>query len=70
MAKKTKKKINFRFAQMDPILFNVVLVLLCFGLIMCFSASAPSAQFQQGDSYYFLKKRCLRLRTYVQRRTF
>ncbi len=59
MAKKTKKKINFRFAQMDPILFNVVLVLLCFGLIMCFSASAPSAQFQQGDSYYFLKKQLI-----------
>ena len=60
MAKKpiTKviKKEYMGFAKTDPILFNLVLVLVCFGLIMCFSASAPTAQVQNGDSYYFLKR--------------
>lgn len=46
-------------SKSDPVLFNLVLVLLCFGLIMCFSASAPSAQVQHGDSYYFLRKQLM-----------
>ena len=44
------------FTRTDPVLFNLVLVLVCFGLIMCFSASAPTAQVQNGDSYFFLKR--------------
>ena len=33
--------------------------MLCFGLVMCFSASAPSAEVYHNDSYYFLKKQIL-----------
>lgn len=58
-AKKTITKEYMGFAKTDPILFNLVLVLVCFGLIMCFSASAPTAQVQNGDSYYFLKKQMI-----------
>ena len=50
-----KAKIN-KVAQPDAILFNVILVLLCFGLVMCFSASAPSANQVMGDSYYYFRK--------------
>ena len=42
--------------SMNMLLFNVILILLCFGLIMCFSASAPSGQERYNDSYYFFKK--------------
>lgn len=45
--------------HMDSVLFNVILVLLCYGLIMCFSASAPSAQQNFGNSYYFFRKQLL-----------
>jgi len=51
---KTIKKEYLGFSKTDPFLFNIVLVLVCFGLIMCFSASAPTAQVQNGSSYYFL----------------
>ncbi len=54
--KKSIKKEYMGFSKTDPVLFNIVLVLVCFGLIMCFSASAPTAQVQNGDSYYFLKR--------------
>ena len=54
-AKKSITKEYLGFSKTDPILFNLVLILVCFGLIMCFSASAPTAQVQNGDSYYFLK---------------
>ncbi|MBQ2966501.1 MAG: putative lipid II flippase FtsW [Clostridia bacterium] len=50
---KEKKKNK---GQPDAILFNVILVLLCFGLVMCFSASAPSANQNMGDSYYYFRK--------------
>ncbi len=67
MQEKTKKKKGFGFlnkagegvSKSDPILFNLILVLLCFGLIMCFSASAPSAQTYMGDSYYYLRKQLM-----------
>ena len=45
--------------SMDMILFNTILVLLCFGLIMCFSASAPSGQERFNDSYYFFRKQLI-----------
>ncbi len=64
MAKKKEKKkagINLfkGIENTDTVLFNVILVMLCFGLIMCFSASAPTAEVRQGDSYYFLRKQML-----------
>lgn len=55
-AKGTLKNEYLSFSQSDPVLFNIILVLVCFGLIMCFSASAPTAQVQNGDSYFFLKR--------------
>lgn len=57
--KRAFKKEYMGFTKTDPILFNIVLVLVCFGLIMCFSASAPTAQVQNGDSYYFLKRQMI-----------
>ena len=56
---KSIKKEYMGFAKTDPVLFNLVLILVCFGLIMCFSASAPTAQVQNGDSYYFLKRQMI-----------
>ena len=44
---------------MDMFLFNMVLVLFCFGLIMCFSASAPEGQKLHGDSYHFIRSQFL-----------
>lgn len=44
----------------DMFLFNMVLVLFCFGLIMCFSASAPESQkLYDGDSYHFIRLQLL-----------
>lgn len=57
--KKSVTKEYMGFTKTDPVLFNIVLVLVCFGLIMCFSASAPTAQVQNGDSYYFLKRQII-----------
>lgn len=54
-----KNKYLKSLGESDAILFNTILVMLCFGLIMCFSASAPSAEVYQGDSYFFLKKQIL-----------
>ena len=58
-----KKKVNINLfkgiEKADTTLFNVILVMLCFGLVMCFSASAPSAEVYHNDSYYFLKKQIL-----------
>ncbi len=45
--------------QYDAFLFNIILILLCFGLVMCFSASAPSAKQVMGDSYYYFRKQLL-----------
>ncbi len=57
---KGKGKDKTKMRGMDTVLFNMILVLLCFGLIMCFSASAPAAQQNMnGDSYYFLRKQLI-----------
>lgn len=59
-AVKNKKRIvRSNFGGSDAILFNTILIMLCFGLIMCFSASAPSAEVYQNDSYYFLRKQVM-----------
>lgn len=57
--KKVGKNIFKGIENTDTTLFNVILVMLCFGLIMCFSASAPTAEVRQGDSYYFLRKQMM-----------
>ena len=43
-----------RQLQTDKVLFGTIVVLLLFGLVMVFSASAVTAQQRFGSSYYFL----------------
>lgn len=54
-----KKLITSCYSGCDPILLVVIIVLVCFGIIMCFSASAPSAQANYGDSYHYVKRQIL-----------
>lgn len=53
MASKTSKK------PFDFLLFMTVLILLCLGTIMVFSAGAPHASNNMGDTYYFIKKQLM-----------
>jgi len=55
MAEKTSKK------PFDFLLFMTVLILLCLGSIMVFSAGAPQANNVMGDTYYFIKKQLMYL---------
>ncbi len=48
------KKTNF-----DMPFFLLIVTLLVFGLVMMFSASAPSASYKYGDSYKFLKSQAM-----------
>lgn len=41
---------------MDRALFVIIIILICFGSIMVFSASFADAQARFGDSYFFIKK--------------
>jgi len=53
---------NTRFKYMktmDMGLFTTVLVMIVFGLVMVFSASAPSANAAHGDSYYYLTRQLM-----------
>ena len=50
---KTKKN------SFDGILFATVVILSLFGLVMIFSASAPSAFSYHNDSFYFVKKQLI-----------
>ena len=43
----------------DPILLGAVLLLVGFGLVMVFSASAIAAQDKWGDSFHFLKRQAV-----------
>lgn len=45
----TKNKIDYSF-------MIIVLTLLCYGLIMVFSASSASAHYKYDDAYYFIKR--------------
>ena len=55
-----KKRKRFRVfsvrAGMDLPFFFLVMVLLVIGLVMLFSASYASAEYSQGDSYFFIKR--------------
>ncbi|MBE7028673.1 MAG: putative lipid II flippase FtsW [Ruminococcaceae bacterium] len=46
-------------SSFDGVLFATVVILSLFGLIMIFSASAPSAFVLHGDSFYFVKKQLI-----------
>ncbi len=43
----------------DPILLGAVLLLVGFGLVMVYSASAITAQDKMGDSFHFLKRQAI-----------
>jgi len=45
--------------SMDMFLFNLVLILFGFGIIMCFSASAPEGQKLHNDSYHFIRNQLI-----------
>ena len=48
-------------AGMDMPFFLLIMVILCIGLVMLFSASYANAYYVYGDSYYFIRiRRCLR----------
>lgn len=60
MKSRKKKKNTIKIASVykgcDSAFLTVLIVLITYGIIMCFSASAPSAQSQMGDAYYFVKR--------------
>lgn len=49
-----KKKI--RRGRIDMTLFTILSIMITFGLIMVFSASAPAAFYQHGDQFHFIKR--------------
>ena len=59
MQKKTKKISKFANNQFDFILCITVILLLCLGIIMVLSASAPSALSITGNSYTYVKKQLI-----------
>ena len=46
-------------AGMDMPFFLLIMVILCIGLVMLFSASYANAYYVYGDSYYFIKDQAL-----------
>ncbi len=42
--------------HVDPFMLIITVVLLCFGSIMVFSASYPSALSERGDSFHYIRK--------------
>ena len=63
MAKKKKRKekfkLNFSLHGMDVFFFAIVLALTAYGLVMVYSASAPSAFYVHNDSTHFFKTQAL-----------
>lgn len=57
-AAKRKKKIK-RTGGIDMTLFSILMIMIAFGLIMVFSASSPSAFYQQNDQFYYIKKQLM-----------
>lgn len=54
------KKVNkSKKSGIDMPLFITLLVMLAFGLIMIFSASSPSAYYEVGDKFYYIKRQLL-----------
>jgi len=55
---KRRRKVH-RKGGIDLPLLAVLCVMITFGLIMVFSASSPSAFYQQGDQFYYIKKQIM-----------
>lgn len=53
------EKKRVRKAGIDIPFLTIVFVMLAFGLIMVFSASAPSAFYNEGDKLYYIKRQLL-----------
>lgn len=56
---KTKYPKLFENSPFDLTFFALVMVILCVGLVMMFSASHASAYFNKHDSYYYIKKQAM-----------
>ena len=56
---KLKKQSSKRLAEMDFTFLTLVIVIVCAGLVMVFSASSPRALRLAGDSFHFVKKQLL-----------
>ncbi len=56
MEKKHRKK---AMGGIDIPFLTIMLIMLVFGLIMVFSASAPSAFYKQGDQLYYIKRQLI-----------
>lgn len=56
---KTKLKLKFNWRNIDHIFLMTLLALTAYGLVMVFSASAPSAFYIHKDSMYFFKNQTL-----------
>lgn len=54
-----KQKKRVRKQGVDLPFFVIMLVMLAFGLLMVFSASSPSAFYNEGDKFYYIKKQLL-----------
>lgn len=64
MSFKSKFKLATKISKeeknsLDYSLVVIILMLLCFGLIMVFSASSANAHYQFGDAMYFFKKQLI-----------
>lgn len=57
--KKKKFKLSFSLHGMDVFFLAVVLILTAYGLVMVYSASAPSAFYAHDDSMYFFKSQAI-----------
>lgn len=52
----TNKKLLSNRSGIDKQLFITMLIMIAFGLIMVFSASTPSAFYEQGNKFYYIQK--------------
>ncbi len=57
--KKLKLKLQFNWKNIDHMFLLTVIALTAYGLVMVFSASAPSAFYIHGDSNFFIKNQAL-----------
>ena len=51
-----KRRTKTAGGGIDISLFITLMIMLAFGLIMVFSASAPSAFYEEGNQLYYIKK--------------
>ena len=59
MAAVKYKKKNKKTGGIDMTLFSILMIMIAFGLIMVFSASSPSAFYQQDDQFYYIKRQLI-----------